>query len=1184
MTVSMGSREKLLGLFFQEVEDYISPIEQNIHLVEAGDGIEGALAELHRLFHNIKGAASQLSLNYLSKAACVVELLLEDLVDHSRAYSPDVAQFLKETTLAIGDYCRKGVRHDERELQLFQDAAKTCGKIVESLDSEQFETICSYLESESIIDHQIDFVVERQEKSTMLGKNENQETIRSIIKLLGQLNSFCLQQNIPDVAGEAIGEIHNAVKALQDCVSDSGRDDQRTFLKALDELLIKVSKSKLLGSQEIPGLLGDFLTCLEMLFVSPDSLKSHVVNSIVEKMQRVGELLEPAADEEISSDIDELFEPELPDSPQDDLIDDLFGADDDIFDQAGDDLFSEPLEDPIADESLTPDTSLDDNSFDLDSVFDSPDDIAEEVSSPFEENVFLEAEEEETDEYDDEEEFSLEEVFKAECEEHMLVISHFLHALEQSDMSDNAISSSQREALREMRRAVHTLKGAAAMTGFSYLSEFAHNLEDLLDHLFEKAAGFASVAVDLLISGITTLEELSNTPGADKHANVAGLRENINAFLGQVDSSGKAEEVAVIAEIEDVVTEDAEIVEAPTPLPAVTDNVRVRLESLDELANLEGDLVIARNAMNGMLDELNLATSELEAAKDKLRKVSEDLETGFEVQGLQGFGLGGAKSETSDNEAAEAQGSEFDAMELDRYSELNLIIRSLNEMSVDVGSIHTEIAQLSGDLKGQIAIQEITMRMMQDRLMRIRMTPLSEITRVFFRAVRDTASKLNKKVKLSVEGEDVYLDRFIWSKVTDPIMHIIRNCIDHGIESSERRNDLEKPETATITIDATQQGSMVVLRIGDDGAGVNVAKLEKNLIESGVINPVHGLSERELLAYLFETGVSTKDEISQISGRGVGLDVVKKNIQDLKGSVHLHTVSGAGATFEINIPISLSVNRAVIVYADDFQYAVPLHDIVEIKGAAQDENENTDAMNWRGKVIAKRYLSDIVGNQSAKRDDSIKEHRLAIIVASEDKHVAVVVDTITGQQEIVVKSLGSHLKYVHGVSGVTDFGDGNLVPILNLPELASEKPVKTKSGMLLDTTPRVHSKTHVLVVDDSISVRQSVVRLLKRQNWIIEAAKDGVDALEKLENFAPDVIISDIEMPRMNGYEFKEALNMNSAYDSVPVIMLTSRISDKHKQKAQELGVDRYLIKPYKEDEFVQLVSDLSQKKNEEKN
>jgi chemosensory pili system protein ChpA (sensor histidine kinase/response regulator) len=409
-------------------------------------------------------------------------------------------------------------------------------------------------------------------------------------------------------------------------------------------------------------------------------------------------------------------------------------------------------------------------------------------------------------------------------------------------------------------------------------------------------------------------------------------------------------------------------------------------------------------------------------------------------------------------------------------------------------------------------------------------------------------------------------------------MHILRNCVDHGIETAAVRREKGKPEPASVRIEAQQRGSFVVLRISDDGAGIDMTGLREKLRATGLLSNPESVPDVDLLPYLFRTGLSTRDEISQVSGRGVGLDVVQKNIQELRGTVHVETRAGEGTVFVIRIPITLSINKAILVTAGERLYAIPLQDIVEINSVALAEIAGGDGrLSWREEQLPVMDLSVLLQQRGPLGLQAKATGNCSVLIIHTGKgHVAVMIDEVRNQREIVIKDLGSYLSHVKGVSGVTILGDGSLIPVLNLSDLVDEStPVPAE-----EKAPQLQARElplQVLIVDDSISVRQSIARLIRNQSWRSEMAVDGVDALEKLESVQPDAIILDIEMPRMNGYEFLSILRKNEKFRSIPVVMLTSRTSDKHRAKAEELGVDYYLNKPFQEEAFLQLLGGIRQ-------
>ncbi|MGL1932564.1 MAG: response regulator [Desulfotalea sp.] len=1166
-----SSRQALQGLFYKEFKGYQDQVENILAEMETVDysTSSGFSEELHRIFHNIKGASAQVALPVLSEMAWVVESVLEDITYHSSPFLEKIVDFIQTSLVVMCKY------YDNINNGILPP--KLVSKEIITALEKIFapEDISAWPNVKNIIE---------QDKKYM-GDSLQEEKTSRLIKLLRQYNAIFLEQGV-GLNDEIVDDIHQAITGLGEYADVSGKKEKARLFFSLASLLGNIKTSPQEVRAEVFSLIDHVLSFLDEVSGKDEDLSRTVVNKMAEQISTFSDSLIQKSDaiEGLGETFDEDYTEEG----------DIFTAGD--FGITGD-SFAEPsqIDDNLLEPTVDMDIFFDDdasfgtgeiedatdalfgNDFSSDdtSLFIEPDtesiSIAEELSGE------LEFEEVEVDDLDDDD-LSLKEIFHAECEDHVASINRAMLQIDEN-FEDNAIV---RRSVGDLRRVIHTLKGAAGMTGFTVLADFAHHSEDFLDKLYETST-FVDVDINNLLSTIVnTIEDLAyrseQVPQDKLDSVIAEIRDQLGS-LGSSDLTEKED----AQDRPHIAREFIDKNEESSVSTGSTDNVLVKIDNIDELQTLGGDIVTSRNAMAGFLNEVNYALKELENTKDKLKKISNDLDVGFEIQALQGFGSGGGELEPS----AQSENS-FDTMELDRYSELSLIIRSLNETSIDLSSLHSDLTQSSNKIHGQLLQQEIVARITQNRLMRIRMTPFSSISRIFFQNVRSTAAGLNKKVQLKIDGDDVYLDKFIWKKISDPIMHILRNSIDHGLESKEDRLAIGKPEVGTITIETIQRGNIVVLRISDDGGGINIDKLREILVSKNIISKDESISDDQLIQYLFRTGVTTKDEVTTISGRGVGLDVVQKNIHDLKGSVLIRTEPGKGTMFEINVPISLSINKAIIVKDLDRLFAIPTQDVKEILAyeeslTCDDQDDKPSMIDWHGQQLEKVMLRKLV-SEGGRIDGKLSEKPLAIIVSCGDGHRAVIVDTVRNQQEIVIKDLGTHLHNLSGVSGVTDFGDGELIPILNLEGLIGGG--NQQNLMIRNETSRppvVNDSVRILIVDDSISVRQTVQRLFKKQGWEVNVAIDGIDALEKLQLFTPDIIVSDIEMPRMNGYELKENLNNIDGLSAIPVVMLTSRISAKHKIVAQELGIQEYVTKPYKEEDFINLVWKLAgQAKKEE--
>jgi len=887
------SRSELLELFFQEGKSYIPEMEHALSAVSLSKDRQ-AVGELHRLFHNVKGAAAQVQLSNLSRGARIVEDYLAAIV--------------------------------ERGAPIVDSGTDSVKKTIELLDV--------FVESESL-----DPAVEEKFYKAVAGmvwpnaeddvpesEDETLGTIRSLLPLLNEL-AACLgndkthrEKNRP-----VYTKLSSAFRTLADLDKASGGEGGELLFQDFSGLLGSLVEGGNSHQDEVTGLVRDFLGFLEVAFYDSHDDRTDSLERIHKQLKQVNVLLlsGETIPVDLSSPVEEPFVDTLFGDPEN--IDDSIS----FLDELSDVDFSTGQKDEQKDETDLFDFFEGDQGFSDDDDF-----FAEEGSSGelVDSSLVKVADENTVAVPVDSEEEALAEIFKEECEEHFITINVSLTHLEKQVAIDASDRLEIIEPLTEIRRAVHTLKGAASITGVNLLAGAAHTLEDMLDWLYEHDESVGREEIQIIGESVGTLEKLAGHPDNDT---ALKLQKNIEKYLGGKDNAAvEQEEVVVEEDVIGMLAEAEHSVQESPLLPEDSGTLRVKLDDLDELLSVEGELVVARGAIEKMVEEVSGTLGNLENVKENLRRKSQELESGFEVQALYGakpLPSGRAGPLMHFDERGGQELSEFDPIELDRYSELNLIIRSLNEISVDVNSIYSTLQSLTSNISGQVAKQQLTMCQMQDKLMRIRMTPLSSISRILFSTVRSASAKLEKPVDLNIVGEDVYMDRFVWAKVTDPLVHILRNSVDHGIESPDRRRLAGKQERGRITLRAEQRSRYVVLYISDDGAGIDLNLLREKLSTSSIVNNPEKLSDSEALDYIFYPSVSTKKNVTELSGRAVGLDVVRKNIQDLRSSIQVDNSTGQGVKFEIHIPFTLSVNRAVLVYVAGNHFAIPLQDIEEIR-------------------------------------------------------------------------------------------------------------------------------------------------------------------------------------------------------------------------------------------------------------
>jgi len=807
--------------------------------------------------------------------------------------------------------------------------------------------------------------------------------------------------------------------------------------------------------------------------------------------------------------------------------------------------------------------------------------------------------------FDDEISAELLEAFYQEAEDHLRTIHLALASLNKD--------SDQQELLQDVRRSVHTLKGAAATVGLPAMTELTHRMEDVLDLLYDGRLAFDSDIMALLFSSSDTLEDMLKEDADSEairqllHDLYAGydilLSEDMVGQKLKLSSESGADEAAGTLTEAAAQTDDDAPAESDMPAlaprikekPARTETsevVRVPIERLDDLIRLVSELVITRTAFEQRIGDLVHEVEELRPSIDRLRRISAKLEIDYEVSTLAGgsgrlmlapAGLpadqnGGAALAAGPAFLAPSQAQDFDELELDRYTEFHLLSRELSETTLDVFSVGNALNTLISDFDGVLNRQSRLSSELQEKLMRARMVPLSTLASRLHRTARVVARKQNKLVDLVIKGEQIDLDKTVLEDIADPLLHILRNAVDHGIEPPALRQVLGKPEQGLIVLHGYYEGNQVVIEINDDGAGLEPDRIRSYAVSGGYISEAEAarLSDEELWGMVFLPGFSTAGEISDISGRGVGLDVVKANINKLKGTVTLDSRPGEGTTFTIRLPMTLAVTRALLVKAHRETFAIPLNavgQILRLEREAVSEVGHEPIIRVGQKIYPLLRLGEVL--HLSQFPDEAVERLPVLIVNVGGREVALIVDQIIQGREIVIKSLGSHLRRVEGIMGATLMGDGSVVLILNPADLLKDPARSAVDARPPALRPQAPPEIwNIMVVDDSVSVRRVVSNLIKNAGWQPTTAKDGLEALEMIQTSTrpPDLILLDIEMPRMDGYELTAALRGQAAYRHLPIVMLTSRAGEKHRQKAFDVGASDYVVKPYRDELLLNII------------
>ena len=743
-----------------------------------------------------------------------------------------------------------------------------------------------------------------------------------------------------------------------------------------------------------------------------------------------------------------------------------------------------------------------------------------------------------------------------------------------------------------LQRALHTLKGSARMAGAMGCGELLHSMEDRV----EQANAMQSVQ-PAMIDGLEA--------SYDRAAMLIEFLRNPEAMAAEAETPAPAFEPEVT--VEAAPTEPGAEVpaephaeapaephphhaqairvtappEPPAPAPfgqAGQVQLRVRASLVDQLVNEVGEVAIARGRVEGEL--LALKSSLLDLTENVIRLRNQLREV--EIQ---------AESQMQSQQALAAErGVDFDPLEFDRFTRFQEVTRMMAESVNDVATVQQNLLRNLDHANAAVAAQARINRELSQRMMGVRMVPFESIAERLHRVVRQAAKDTGKRANLDIRHGQTEIDRSVLDKMAGPLEHLLRNSVAHGLESAAARTAAGKEPIGQITVSLAQEGNEIVVAISDDGAGLNFERIKRRGIERGLISADADPDDATLTQLIFQSGFSTADDVTTLAGRGVGMDVVKNETAGLGGRVETSSLRGRGTTFRVYLPLTLAVTQAVLVTAGSRTYAIPssmIEQATEHKPESAQKVRGEGGIEWLGNSYPYHYLPTLLGDAGAMPPQA-RRHWIVLVRGGAER-VALEVDSLSGNQELVVKSVGPQLARVPGLAGATVLGNGDVVLILNPVALAARTAQRT-TGVLPHATPvpaapvmapaapePVAAKPAVpavMVVDDSLTVRKISGRLLARHGYHVLTAKDGVDALEQLADVIPDVMLLDIEMPRMDGFDLARNIRADRRLRHIPIIMITSRTAEKHRQHAAEIGVNYYLGKPYDEDELLARIVD----------
>ena len=808
---------------------------------------------------------------------------------------------------------------------------------------------------------------------------------------------------------------------------------------------------------------------------------------------------------------------------------------------------------------------------------------------------------------DDEVPDEIMEFFQPEAEEHLQVVSDCLISLE---------GNNNPEEINRLFRAIHTVKGSAAQVGLKRLGAIAHRVEDLIGRLRDGEIEPSAAVVDLCLASIDVLKKTLHRQWADE----SEMRAEIDSLLGRIAEFAPPEEEEELQAAHPS-GEEAQVAgeETAPPAPAVTrkgikqpagigaaaKSVRIALERLDRMMNTVGELVINRTRMVGRVAELEKLVDTLSFSRERLHGKVSEFQEKYEFNRISASRAPGPwnPSTTSKRLTSAAAGdssswSDFSELEMDRYDDFNILSRSMSEISADVNEVLTQLEGYIGRVEGDIDEFTKLAHHLQDEFTAARMVPIGTLYSRLSRAVRDAASSAGKQVELNLTGSETELDNSIIQQISDPLVHLVRNSVAHGVEHIAERRAAGKPEAGKVSLRAYHRGNHIYIEVEDDGGGIDYHRVRQSAIERGLVSPetADRLTERDYREMLFHPGFSTAPAKTELAGRGVGLDVVRANLNALNGEIDIQSTRGQGTKFTLKVPLTLIISPALFVRCGGTSFALPLAVVEEIRRLRADEIEDVG-----GKLLTK--VRDVV-TEVVRLDsylglpplEPVNGYFRMVVANAGNRQIGLVVEEVLGKDEIVIKNLGEYLRRVKLFPGTTIAPDGSLILLIDLNRMVATEPGERRSVQATATAARIFApgsaavargtipseaidrvelERVIVVADDSISVRKFVGRMLEKNGYRVKLAADGLEAAELVAQHGCHLVITDLEMPRMTGYELMVQLRQSPVTRRIPVMVVTSRAGAKHRDRAIKEGAVAFLTKPVQEDQLIAAVEQL---------
>ncbi|WQS46840.1 chemotaxis histidine kinase/response regulator CheAY2 [Helicobacter pylori] len=754
------------------------------------------------------------------------------------------------------------------------------------------------------------------------------------------------------------------------------------------------------------------------------------------------------------------------------------------------------------------------------------------------------------------------------------------------------------DLLNRIFRVAHTIKGSSSFLNLNILTHLTHNMEDVLNRARKGEIKITPDIMDVVLRSIDLMKTLLVTirdTGSDtnngKESEIEEVVKKLQAITSQnlegaKETSGTKEtlEKEVKKEIKEKAKEEVKANKTPTAENPTSDNPLADEPDLD-YANMSAEEVEAE--IERLLNKRQEADKERRAQKKQEDQAKPKQEVAPAKETPKTETPKAPKTETKAKAKADTEENKAPSIGVEQTVRVD--VRRLDHLMNLIGELvlgKNRLIRIYSDVEerydGEKFLEELNQVVssisavttdLQLAVMKTRMQPVGKVFNKFPRMVRDLSRELGKSIELIIEGEETELDKSIVEEIGDPLIHIIRNSCDHGIEPLEERRKLNKPETGKVQLSAYNEGNHIVIKISDDGKGLDPVMLKEKAIEKGVISErdAESMSDREAFNLIFKPGFSTAKVVSNVSGRGVGMDVVKTNIEKLNGIIEIDSEVGVGTTQKLKIPLTLAIIQALLVGVQEEYYAIPLSSVLETVRISQDEIYTVDGksvLRLRDEVLSLVRLSDIF------KVDAILESNsdvYVVIIGLADQKIGVIVDYLIGQEEVVIKSLGYYLKNTRGIAGATVRGDGKITLIVDVGAMMEmAKSIKVNITTLMNESESTKSKNSpsdyvVLAIDDSSTDRAIIRKCLKPLGITLLEATNGLEGLEMLKNGdkIPDAILVDIEMPKMDGYTFASEVRKYNKFKNLPLIAVTSRVTKTDRMRGVESGMTEYITKPY---------------------